>query len=276
MVNHLKPEKKIAALSALVEGSSIRATERMVGVHRDTIMRLAVRTGKAAQRYMDENLRNLPCEHIQVDEVWGFVGKKAKNVKRDDIGMIGDVYCFSAMDQESKLVPCFKLGKRNKETVIPFIKDLAGRMTNRIQLSSDGLPAFYDAAVTAFGENVDYGQIVKYYEAEPKESERRYSPPNVVKAERRWIIGLPMRDRISTSHIERQNLTIRTFVRRLTRLTCAFSKKYENHEAALALHFLHYNFVRRHSTIKTTPATACGIADKPWTMADILEIADGS
>lgn len=276
MANNLKTEKKIMALNALAEGSSLRATGRMVGVHRDTIMRLAVRIGKAAMRYMDENMRNLPCEHIQVDEIWGFVGKKAKNVRPDDIAEVGSVYCFSAMDQESKLVPCFKLGKRDRETVVPFIQDLAGRMSNRIQLSSDGLAAFYEAAVTAFGTNVDYGQIVKSYEAEPeKRAERRYSPPHIVKVKRTGVIGFPMQGRISTSHIERQNLTIRTFVRRLTRLTCAFSKKYENHEAALALHFLHYNFVRRHGTLKTTPAVASGVADKPWTMADLLEVTGG-
>ena len=275
MANHLKTEKKIMALSALVEGSSIRATERMVGAHRDTIMRLALRTGQAASRYMDQSMRNLNCDHVQIDEIWGFIGKKQANVTAEDAGkIVGTIFTHVALDTDTKLVPTYCMGSRDKETATRFLKDLAGRLANRIQLSSDGAPAYYEAALAAFGNDVDYGQIVKYYEADPK-GESRYSPPEVKKTKRTWVLGFPMRHKICTSHVERQNLTIRTFVRRLTRLTNAFSKRYENFEAAMSLHFLHYNYVRRHGTLKTAPAVAAGLVDKPWTMGDLLDVTDG-
>ncbi len=275
MANHLKREKKLSVLSALVEGSSIRSAERMFRVHRDTIMRLGVRVGNAASRYMNRELRGLNCEYIEIDEIWGFVGKKQKNITADDFQVVGDVYTFFALDAKTKLVPCFRLGKRDIITARPFVEDLASRMLNRIQLSSDGLPAYYESVKRAFGDNVDYGQIVKSFDFEVR-AERKYSPAKVVGIKRTWISGYPLTSRISTSHIERKNLTIRTFVRRLTRLTCAFSKKFENMRAALALHFMHYNFCRRHGTLKTTPAVAAGVSERPWTMDELLDATDGS
>lgn len=271
-MNHLKKEKKILALNALVEGASIRAAARMTGAHRDTIMRLAKRTGHAGRAYMDKNMRGLECEHIQIDEIWGFVGKKSKNVTAMDSDGVGDIYCFIALDTNTKLIPCFCFGDRTDETVIPFLKDLAGRLSSRIQLSSDSLPSFYRAVENAFGRDVDYGQVVKEYDKR-RRKDYRYSVSKFVRTKRRWAIGYPALKNICTSHVERQNLTIRTFVRRLTRLTCAFSKKLENHCAALSLHFLHYNYVRRHGTLKTTPAVAAGVADREWKMEDILEMA---
>lgn len=273
MVNYLRTEKKIMALNALVEGASIRSTERMTGVHRDTIMRLATRVGKKGRVYMDREMRNLDCKHIQIDEIWGFVGKKNANVKAGDDDTIGDIYCFVAMDKNTKLVPCFCFGDRTDKTVMPFVKDLAGRLSGRIQLSSDSLPSFYRAVLAAFGQDVDYGQVVKEYDRRNRNRNHRYSLPKFVKTKYRWILGYPGMKTICTSHVERQNLTIRTFVRRLTRLTCAFSKKLDNHCAAISLHFLHYNYVRVHGALKTTPAVAAGVADREWKMDDIVEMA---
>jgi len=274
MVNHLRREKKILVLKALVEGNSIRATERIVGVHRDTIMRLGLRAGQAASQYMDRTMRGLYCDHIQIDEIWAFIGKKQANVTAKDAGQIvGTVFTHVAMDTHTKLVPTYYMGGRDSETAVRFLKDLAGRLANRIQLSSDGAPEYYNAALAAFGEGVDYGQVVKCYEAEPR-WQSSYSLPKVKDNKRARVLGSPARHKICTSHIERQNLTIRTFVRRMTRRTNAFSKRYKNFEAAMSLHFLHYNYVRLHSTLKTVPAVAAGLVGKPWTIEELLEITD--
>ena len=271
-MNKLKFDKQQAVISALVEGNSIRSTERMTGIHRDTIMRLMVRVGQGCEQLMDETMRDLSCDNIQVDEIWAYVGKKQRQVTLDDdIGAVGDMWTFVALDRDTKLVPNYLIGKRTAQNTQRFIADLASRLANRIQLSSDSLTHYVEACERAFGPDVDYGQIVKSYEAAPMGA-GRYSPPKVVKADRRPTIGDPDFSLISTSHVERQNLTMRMCMRRFTRLTNAFSKKLENMQAAVALHFAYYNFVRVHRTIKVTPAMEAGVTDNLWSVGDLIEI----
>lgn len=273
-MNKLNVDKQTAIVSALVEGSSIRSTERMTGVHRDTIMRLMVRVGEGCQRIMDEKMRNLTCKHIQLDEIWCYVGKKQRHVREsDDLNAVGDFWTWVALDANTKLIPAFKVGKRDAETGQAFIDDLAGRLTNRVQLSSDGLILYPEAVENSFGADVDYGQIVKFYEAEPI-GPGRYSPPKVVRVEKTYVTGRPDLKLTSTSFVERQNLTLRMGMRRFTRLTNAFSKKVKNLRAAVALHFAHYNFVRVHRTLRCTPAMEAGIVNELWTVGNLVEMAN--
>jgi len=238
-MNILKTEKQEAIIAALVEGNSIRSTERMVGVHRDTIMRLLVDVGEGCEALLNEKMRNLPCRRIQVDEIWNFVQKKQRHMTMmDDPARVGDQYTFVALDPDTKIVPSYRIGKRDLPNAVAFLNDLSGRLTNRIQLSSDALAAYVDATEQAFGLDIEYGQIVKFYEAEPV-GRGRYSPPKVTSATRTAIKGEPDRAHISTRLIERQNLTMRMSMRRFTRLTNAFSKKLENLKAAVAVHFAH-------------------------------------
>lgn len=272
-MNVLKSDKKEAVIGALVEGNSIRSIERMTGVHRDTIMRLLVRIGQGCERLLDESMRGLACRHVQVDEIWAYVGKKQRHLTpSDDPFRTGDTWTFVALDAETKLVPCYRVGKRDLPNAKAFLTDLSSRLTNRVQLSSDALAAYVEAAEQAFGSDVDYGQIVKCYEAEPI-GPGRYSPPHVIAAERASISGAPDYAYISTSHVERQNLTMRMQMRRFTRLTNAFSKKLENLKAAVALHFAHYNFVRVHNTLRITPAMEAGITNRLWSIGELLEVA---
>ena len=269
-MNNLKAEKQEAAIAALVEGNSIRSTERMVGVHRDTIMRLLVSVGEGCEALLNDKMRNLPCRRIQVDEIWSFVQKKQRHItSEDDETRVGDQYTFVALDPETKLIPSYWVGKRDLPNAVAFIDDLSGRLLNRIQLSSDALHAYIGATEQVFGLDVDYGQIVKFYEAESV-GRGRYSPPHVTGATRTLIKGDPDPAHISTSLVERQNLTMRMSMRRFTRLTNAFSKKLENLKVAVALHFAHYNFVRIHSTIRCTPAMEAGVTDRLWTIRDLL------
>jgi IS1 family transposase len=273
MANSLKREKQEAIIKCLVDGNSIRSTERILGVHRDTIMRFMVRVGNGCAQLMNDELRGLLCERIQCDEIWGFIGKKQRHVLgTDDINRVGDVWTWVAIDPDTKLIPAFKVGKRDLMTAQDFMSDLASRLENRVQLSTDALPMYLEAAWWAFNGNVDYAKIVKTYEAEPI-GPGRYSPPKVTSTKKTVLLGKPDTDHISTSHIERQNLTMRLCMRRLTRLTNGFSKKLENHKAATALHFAHYNLCRIHRTIKTTPAVAAGVMYEPWTVSDLLEVA---
>ena len=241
-MNNLKIEKQAMIIGSMVEGSSIRSTERITGVHRDTIMRLIVRVGNACEKIMDSTMRNLSCKDIEVDEVWSFVGKKQRHLTlEDDPNLVGDFYTFIALDPTTKLIPTYRVGKRDLPNAQAFISDLSSRLTNRIQLSSDKLKAYVESVETVFGADIDYGQIVKSYEAEPTGS-GRYSPPKVVSVEKEYIIGNPDPEKICTSYVERQNLTVRMQIRRFTRLTNAYSKKLENLKAAVALHFAHYIF----------------------------------
>jgi IS1 family transposase len=247
-MNRVPLSRRVQIVNCLVEGNSIRSTERMTGTHRDTICRLLVEVGGGCAKLMDAQMRELPCRRIEVDEIWAYVGKKQRHMTAlDDPRRFGDQYTFVAIDPETKLVPAYCVGKRDLPTATAFITDLSERLANRVQLSSDALAAYVEATERAFGADIDYGQIVKFFEAEPV-GRGRYSPPHVVGAERTVITGNPDQAKISTSLIERQNRTMRMSMRRFTRLTNAFSKKVENLRAAVSLHFAHYNFVRVHRT----------------------------
>jgi IS1 family transposase len=238
MANVLSTDKQIAVIGALAEGSSIRSIERITGVHRDTIMRLGVRAGKGCARLLDAKMRDLSCQHLQFDEIWGFIGKKERHCRPDDSLELGDVWTFCAIDSETKLVPSFKCGKRDLVTANAFVSDVASRVRNRVQISSDALSAYVQAIETNFGADVDFAQIVKTYITDDSRiPERRFSAPEIVVTEKKAVSGFPDLRKASTSHIERLNGTTRLHMRRLTRLTYAFSKKLENFEAAVALHF---------------------------------------
>lgn len=274
MANILPKEKQAAVIGALAEGSSIRSIERITGIHRDTIMRLGVRVGRGCARLLDAKMRDLSCQHLQFDEIWGFIGKKEKHLQSSDSPQYGDVWTFCAIDAYTKLVPSFKVGKRDLATAAAFTTDVSSRLKNRVQISSDALRAYVDAVEIAFGSDVDFAQIVKTYEAPSgKGPERRYSPPEIVITEKRPIAGHPDMRVASTSYIERLNGTTRLHMRRLTRLTYAFSKKLENFEAAVALHFAYYNFVKRHNALRCTPAMAAGIEHDFWTVKDLVDAA---
>ena len=274
MANVLNTDKQIAVISMLAEGCSLRAIERITGVHRDTVMRLGVRIGQGCAAVMDEKMRDLDCHYLQFDEIWGFIGKKEKHVTVDDNPELGDVWTFCAVDAETKLVPAYRVGKRNSATANAFVKDVAGRLKNRVQISTDALRAYVDAVEKAFGADVDYGQIIKTYEHDESENpNRRYSPPPMIGTDRRAIAGEPEYWKISTSYIERLNATTRLHMRRLTRLTLAFSKKFENFEAAVSLHFAYYNFVKRHGAIRCTPAMEAGIERDFWSVGQLVEAA---
>src|SRR2546429_1054496 len=239
MPNVLKKEKQIQIISALAEGSSMRAISRITGVHQDTICRLGVRIGQGCAALLDAKMRNLNCRYLQLDEIWGFIGKKEKHVSFNDDPTLGDVWTFCAIDSETKIVPAYRVGKRNHVTANAFVSDVASRIKNRPQISSDGLRSYIEAVENAFGADVDYGMAIKQYGADSGQhhQERRYSAPEVTSIDRRVVAGRPEMDLISTSHVERLNGTTRNHVKRLARLTYAFSKKLEYFEAAVALHF---------------------------------------
>jgi len=228
---------------------------------------------KAAPPLHDKMMRDLPCERIECDEVWSFIQKKQRNLKpTDDAGQVGDAWTFVGIDADTKLIPAYRVGKRDAYNTHAFVADLASRMRNRVQISTDGL-GFYIAAVeSAFGVEVDYARVVKSYEADPI-GPGRYSPPKVASVEKAALIGNPDLRTASTSFIERQNLTMRMGIRRMTRLTNAFSKKLRNHRAATALHFAHYNLVRRHQATRVTPAMAAGVTNEMWSMEQLLDAA---
>ena len=272
MANNLNMDKQITVIAALAEGSSIRSIERITGVHRDTIMRLGVEVGQACTSLMDGTMRDLSCTRLEMDEIWGFVGKKEKHVKPEDKA-VGSVWTFCAIDADTKLVPAFRAGDRDAATANAFLADVAGRMANRVQISTDGLAAYKEAIERSFGGDADYGQIIKTYGQTQLEQHRRYSQPEFVSSEKKVIQGSPDFDLISTSYIERLNATTCLHMRRLTRLTLAFSKKRENFEAAVGLHFAYYNFVKRHNTLRCTPCMAAGVTSEFWTVGDLVEVA---
>jgi IS1 family transposase len=269
-MNVLPIEKQTQIISALVEGNSIRATARMVGVEHKTVMRVLLRVGENCADLLDSKMQSLPCKIVQMDEIWTFVGKKEKRVNgTDNPELVGDQYVFVAMDSETKLIPCFRVGKRNAENTWYFVQDLQERLAGRVQLTSDGFKPYLNAVDDAFGIDVDYAMLIKTY-AEG-ETQKRYSPGEFVSAFPIPVTGNPKASLISTSHIERQNLTMRMQQRRFTRLTNAFSKKLSHLKAACALHFAHYNFCRIHQTLRVTPAMASGIADSVWEIGDFIK-----
>lgn len=272
MANVLPKDKQITIISALAEGNSIRSIERMTGVHRDTIMRLGVRVGQGCTALMDEKMRNLPCTRLEMDEIWGFIGKKDRHMRDSDDPTLGNVWTFCAIDSDTKLVPAFRVGHRDGATANAFLMDVADRMKNRVQISTDGLKEYVEAIERAFGSDVDYGQIIKTYGVETSiQPQRRYSAPEITSIEKKVITGRPDYGLISTSYVERLNATTRLHMKRLARLTHAFSKKRENFTAAVGLHFAYYNFVRRHNTLRMTPCMAAGVTNQFWTVGDLLE-----
>lgn len=275
MANILPKDKQVAIIGMLTEGASMRAITRMTGIHRGTICRLGVRIGEGCARLLDAKMRDLTRHYLQFYEIWGFIGKKEKHRRETDDPTLGDVWTFCAIDAETKLMPAFNVGKRNHITANAFVSDVASRLKNRPQISTDGLRAYVEAVENAFGMDVDFGIIIKTYGVDKGEhhQERRYSAPEVTSMDKLHIVGNPDMDLVSTSHIERLNGTTRLHMRRLTRLTYAFSKKIENFEAAVALHFAYYNFVRTHGSLKMTPAMAAGIERNFWTVGDLVEAA---
>jgi IS1 family transposase len=270
-MKRLTRKKQSQIVSALVEGNSIRATSRMFGVSKGTVLKLQVEAGYASADYQDRAFRNLTCKRIQCDEVWAFCYAKQKNVpaeKRAEFGY-GDVWTWTAIDAGTKLIPSFTVGNRDAKTARILIEDLAPRLRHRIQLTTDGLKAYLDAVEGAFGCDIDYAVLIKTYESSQEET--RYSPAVCTSCERKPIIGHPEPDHISTSYVERSNLSIRMGIRRFTRLTNAFSKKVENHAAAVALYLMHYNFCRVHRTLRVTPAMEAKLTDHVWTITEMLE-----
>jgi IS1 family transposase len=275
-MNRLDATKRTQVLAALVEGTSIRSVSRMTGVKRDTIAKLLVEAGAACAEFQDRALRNLPCKRVQCDEIWSFCYAKDKNLPIDKQGKFGfgSVWTWTAIDADSKLICSWTVGTRDAGAAYEFMQDLAGRLRNRIQLTTDGHAAYLEAVEGAFGSAIDYAMLVKIY-GESSEPEKRYSPAVCIACESKTISGQPDRKHVSTSYVERQNLTMRMHMRRFTRLTNAFSKKLENHIAAVSLHFMYYNFVRIHQTLRITPAMAAGVTDRLWEIADIVRLVEG-
>lgn len=276
-MNRLNTKKRAQILGMMVEGNSIRSITRMTGVSKNTVAKLIVDAGRACAAYQDDALRNLTCERIQCDEIWAFVGMKQKNVpneQREVLG-IGDVYTWTAIDADTKLIPCWMVGKRNAQYARLFISDLAERLASRVQLTTDGHKAYLRAVEDSFGANIDYAMLVKLYgEPTGKSAERKYSPGECCGSIVGTVCGDPDPAHVSTSFVERQNLTMRMSMRRFTRLTNGFSKKLENHECMLAIYFMHYNFVRIHSSLRVTPAMAAKVTDKLWSLEDMVAVVD--
>jgi IS1 family transposase len=263
----------------LVEGNSLRAVARMVDVSRNTVDKLLCDVGAACLTYQDRALRNLPCKRVQCDEIWSFVYAKEKNIPAELRGVpgIGDVWTWTAIDADTKLVPCWYVGGRRIADAKMFIGDLASRLANRVQLSTDGHKPYLNAVDQHFGEEIDYGQIVKLYGHVTDEGEKKYAPGGhgyeCIGFRTNVVSGNPSESDISTSYVERQNLTMRMSMRRFTRLTNAHSKKVENHMHAISLHFMFYNFARIHSTLRVTPAMAAGVTDHVWSLEEIAALA---
>ncbi len=278
-MNKLSLDRQAQIIKVLCEGNSIRSTARITDTAINTVVKLLQDVGAACLVYQDTAMRNLKIRKLQCDEIWSFVYAKEKNVSPEHAGQLGygDVWTFTAIDPDSKLVPNWKVGLRNLECATEFVSDLKSRLANRIQLTTDGHKMYLEAVESAFGADIDYAMLVKLYGEEP-EGQKRYSPAKCIGTEKQVIQGNPDAKAISTSHVERQNLTMRMCMRRFTRLTNGFSKKLENHILALALYFIHYNFVRPHKTLANpyprTPAMAAGISDHIWTVDEIVRLLE--
>lgn len=271
-MNILSREKQIEIIAALTEGCSIRSVERLTGTHRDTIMRLGVRVGRGCVSLHDRAMLGLRVGRLELDEAWSFVGKKQRHTNLKDLAVKGDQYVFTALASSAKAIVAYRVGKRDVETTNAFLLDLSERVLGKPEISSDGFLAYANAVYGAFGDRCAYGQIIKSYTADPyNDAAHRYSPGAVVKVKREVVMGIP--DHISTSYVERSNLTLRMASRRFTRLTNGFSKKLENHEAAVGLFVAHYNFCRVHETTRTTPAMALSVTDRVWSIGELLDKA---
>jgi IS1 family transposase len=275
-MNKLTAAKRVAVVAALVEGNSIRATARMTGVSKPTILKLLADLGTVCHVYQDETIRNVRTARVQVDEIWQFVYAKSKNVPAEKRGQFGygDVWTWVCIDADSKLILSWRIGGRDAGTAYELMQDLAGRLAHRVQLTTDGLAVYLTAVEDAFGADIDYAMLQKIYGVDPDGDQRRYSPPSVRGVISEVITGNPNPRHVSTSYVERQNLTMRMSIRRFTRLTNAFSKKLENHAAAVALHYMHYNFARIHRTLRITPAMAAGLTDHVWSIEEIVGLLE--
>ena len=271
IMNRLNTKTRAQIVAALVEGNSIRSTVRMTGASKNTVAKLLVELGSACAEYQAKMLTALPCKRIQVDEIWSFCYAKEKNVPQDRKGRFGfgDVWTWVAIDSDTKLVPCWLIGDRSAVAAEELMQDLKSRLAGRVQLTTDGHRAYLVAVEKAFGSDVDYSQLIKLY-GNPPEPDTRYSPGECIGTKRERIMGKPDRKHISTSFVERQNLTMRMSMRRFTRLTNAFSKKIENHAAAVAVFYMYYNFARIHQSLRITPAMAAGVSNHVWEIEEIL------
>ena len=274
-MNQLSIEKRAQIIGCLVEGNSIRATCRMTGAAKNTVINLLMNIGGACSKYQHEVFRNLPCKRVQCDEIWSFCYAKQKNVPDKYKGNFGygDVWTWTAICADTKLVPSWLIGDRSAHTAYLFIADLEKRFKNRIQLTTDGNRVYLEAVEAAFGPDIDYAMLIKIYGSEV-EGQKRYSPPQIIETQRATITGFPDPKHISTSFVERQNLTMRMNMRRFTRLTNGFSKKVENLAHAVALHFMYYNFCRVHQTLRVTPAMEAGVTDHVWTLEEIISLLE--
>ena len=275
IMNRLDTKRQAQVVAALVEGNSLRGTARMTGVARMTVEKLLRDLGATCAQYQDEHLRNLNCRRIECDEIWSFVYAKQKNVERAKNApeAAGDVWTWTAIDADTKLVPSWLIGTRDLGTAYTFMHDLADRLSNRVQLTTDGHRPYLEAVESAFGEDIDFAQLIKVYGADP-EAEKRYSPAKCLGCNTKTITGEPNPKLVSTSYVERQNLTMRMSMRRFTRLTNAFSKKVEMHAHSVALHFMYYNFVKIHQSLRMTPAMAAGVTDRLWEIDDVVDLLE--
>jgi IS1 family transposase len=275
-MNRLTNDKRVAVIKCLCEGLSIRSTVRMTGVAKNTIVKLLAEIGVACNEFQDKTLRNLPCKRIQCDEIWSFCYAKAKNVPRDMRSQfgIGDVWTWTALDADTKLICSWRVGDRDAGTAVEFTDDLASRLANRVQLTTDGHRVYLSAIEASFGSAVDYAVLVKVYGEDKRDKEATYSPAKVTSCHTLRIVGEPDTKHISTSFVERQNLTMRMSMRRFARLTNAFSKKIDNHIAALSLYFMYYNFCRVHQTLRVTPAMEAGLSDHVWSVEEIVGLLE--
>jgi IS1 family transposase len=260
------------AVAALVEGNSIRSTVRLTGIAKNTVAKLVIDLGQACISYHDEHVRNLRVRRLQCDEIWQFIGAKAKNARADKKAEgWGDTWTWTAIDADTKLCVSYLVGGRDGGWAKEFMQDCASRIRNRVQITTDGHKAYLEAVENAFGADIDYAQLQKIYGA-PNENETRYSPAKCIGTDMKVVSGNPDPKHISTSFVERQNLTMRMSMRRFTRLTNGFSKKIENHIAAVAMYFMYYNFARVHTTLRVTPAMEAGISDHVWTIAELCTL----
>jgi IS1 family transposase len=275
-MNRTSTEKRAQILACLAEGNSIRATSRLTGAAKNTIVKLLCDAGRACSAYQDKVFRNLKCKRIQCDEIWSFVYAKDKNLPEEMRSQpgVGSVWTWTALCPDTKLIPCWFVSSRDAGAAYHFMHDLAGRLANRVQLTTDGHKAYLTAVEDAFGSEIDYAMLQKIYGVEQQQGEVRYSPAVCMGARKAVISGKPEFRHISTSHTERQNLSMRMGMRRFTRLTNAFSKKIENHEHMIAIYFMHYNFCRIHQSLRVTPAMEAGITDHVWTLGEIVDLID--
>ena len=275
-MNRLCRAKRVQILSALVEGCSLRLTSRMVGCSINTVTKLLVDLGTACAEYQSEHLCNLPCKRIQCDEIWSFCYSKQKNVPEELKGTFGfgDVWTWTAIDADTKLIASWLVADRSFASALEFMNDLEPRLANRVQLTTDGLKVYVEAIDEAFHSNVDYAILHKVYGKDTRDTEKRYSPAVCTGTQSQAVTGNPDSDHVSTSYVERQNLTMRMSMRRFTRLTNAFSKKVENHVHAIAIHFMHYNFARIHKTLRVTPAMEAGVAQHVWSLEEIVGLLE--